>query len=58
MLNPIEALKSEAEQIEARVKLAVQIAMYREEVEVALSRLATLDPPNYQKYVDAIKAMG
>jgi len=58
MLNPIEALKSEFEQVEARVKLAVQIAMYRESVEVALSRLATLDPPNYQKYVDAIKAMG
>jgi len=58
MLNPIEALKSEVEQIEARVKLSVQIAMYHEAAEVALSRLATLDPPNYQKYVGAIKAMG
>jgi len=57
-MDPLSFIKGEISEIEARVKLAVQIAMYREEAEVALSRLATLDPPNYQKYVDAIKAMG
>jgi hypothetical protein len=55
IFDPIEA---KIEQIKADVRLAVEIAIYRETAKTVLSRLATLDVANSTEYLSAIQALG
>jgi hypothetical protein len=56
-MDPLKALEDKVAGIEARVRLAVEIAILTETTNFNLSRLATLDPANAQRYLSAIAEM-
>lgn len=62
MFDPLAAVEEKIEEkgkeIEARLFLAVQIAILREAAATTLSRLATLDPANATAYRCAIQTIG
>ncbi len=57
MFDPLAALESKISEIKAEVCLAVRIAILREDANVVLSRLSTLDPDRPERYLSAIQAM-
>lgn len=57
MINPLSLAAHEIEDIKTAVAIAVKIAIYREDAQVALSRLATLDTTNAVAYTDAARTV-
>lgn len=58
MINPLDAIKGDLDRIKKDIRVAVETAILRESVRVALSRLITLDHDRAYKYNSAMDAIG
>jgi hypothetical protein len=54
-MNPLDLINSKIKEIKADVQRAVEIAILKETTKFNLSRLATLDTENAEKYVGMVK---
>ncbi len=53
-MDPLKSLTDKIEEIKADVQRRVEIAILRETTKFNLSRLATLDPANAEKYTGIV----
>ncbi len=53
-MNPFESLKSELDKLAERVKVDIQVSLYKELASLFVSRLAILEPQSAQKYTDIV----
>lgn len=57
-MDPLRAIEDKLKAMVADIEHRVLVKVIREAANANLSRLATLDPENASKYLDAMKAFG